>query len=305
MRSVLIGLVAASFSFATPLHAADICEAVALRAVAALEDASSFLRPGEMDGAVTQYRVNKKTGEDSLCSHGGYCYPVHVIENGQKVEVLRLTNCKIGTRVVFDDPDDVLYAVDVIRSAVSPESLKIDDVDNRLLELVLCSACAGNAAYNYVTKPYSQCAQIAKEALEGNPDAVSALNNNSSDYCSPAMPPNAPLAGAPSFNCRRAKSADEIIVCHDPHLARMDVNLAGLYVGLRSVANVRELKQLDSDQLKWMRRRQTCGWDAKCIAAAYIGRMLYLHKNRPVICGGPILQQPVGCDPGASFEMSD
>jgi hypothetical protein len=65
-------------------HAADICDAVALRDLAALEDPSSVLKRGEHDGAVSQYRINKKTGEASMCSHGGYCYPATITENGKR-----------------------------------------------------------------------------------------------------------------------------------------------------------------------------------------------------------------------------
>jgi hypothetical protein len=52
-------------------RAADICEAVALRDVPAKEDAKSILKRGEIDGAVTQYRVNKTTGDGVFRSHGG------------------------------------------------------------------------------------------------------------------------------------------------------------------------------------------------------------------------------------------
>ena len=167
---------------AAPARAADICEAVALRDIAALESPTSILRRGERDEAVTQYRVNKKTGEASFCSHGGSCYPASVTENGRKVEALRLTNCKVGTRDPYDDPDEVFYQLDVIRPLVDPVRLRVDDVDNRLLELGLCSACASNVAYFYVHSPASRCARLAGQALEGNPQALATLRDFP-DYC--------------------------------------------------------------------------------------------------------------------------
>jgi hypothetical protein len=100
----------------------------------------------------------------------GYCYPA---------SALRLTNCRIGhNRDRFEDEDS--YGLDVVRSAVSPHQLKIDDVDNRMLELGLCSACAGNAAYFYVNRPASRCAQIVRNALENDPGAISALRDSDS-----------------------------------------------------------------------------------------------------------------------------
>ena len=56
---------------------ADLCKAVALRDVAAVEAPNSVLPRGSYDDAVTQYRVNKQTGMTTFCSHGGYCYPTH------------------------------------------------------------------------------------------------------------------------------------------------------------------------------------------------------------------------------------
>ncbi len=165
------------------LQAADICGAVALRDVPAIENPSSILARGEHDTAITQYRVNKKTGLTSFCSHGGYCYPTHVFINGKKVEALRLTNCKIGKRDPYNDPDETFYTIDVDRSKNSTATLRYNDIDNRLLEMGLCSACAANAAELYIYKPNSRCAQLVKKTLEGNPTATEKLKEANTDYC--------------------------------------------------------------------------------------------------------------------------
>lgn len=72
--------------------AVDLCKAIALRDVAAIESPDLVLQRGEYDEAITQYRVNKHNGMTSFCSHGGYCYPTHVRVNGKRIEALRLTN---------------------------------------------------------------------------------------------------------------------------------------------------------------------------------------------------------------------
>jgi hypothetical protein len=155
---------------------ADLCKAIALRDVAAIEDPHSFLSRGAFDDAITQYRVNKITGMTSFCSHGGYCYPDYVRINGKKYPALRLVNCKIGGR--FDeDQEDVYYSIDVDRSKNSAAALRLDDLDNKFLEMGLCSACADNVARYYVEKPSSQCARLAKKALEGNHEAEEALRS--------------------------------------------------------------------------------------------------------------------------------
>jgi hypothetical protein len=160
---------------------ADLCKAVALRDVAAVEAPDSVLARGSYGDAVTQYRVNKQTGMTTFCSHGGYCYPTHVRVNGQKMEALRLINCKIGSRN-YEDKDEVFYSVDVVRSKNSVAELRLDDLDNKFLEMGLCSACAGNVAMFYVKKPASPCARLAKQALEGSPVATDKLRDFP-DYC--------------------------------------------------------------------------------------------------------------------------
>lgn len=161
---------------------ADLCKAIALRDVAAIESPDSVLQRGEYDEAVTQYRVNKHTGMTSFCSHGGYCYPSHVYVNGKKIEALRLTNCKIGKRDDYDDEDEIYYSVDVVRSKNTSDALRLDDLENRFLEMGLCGVCADNVAWLFVKKPSSRCSKLAKQALEGNPVATEKLVN-SPDYC--------------------------------------------------------------------------------------------------------------------------
>jgi hypothetical protein len=169
MRKYLLATVAAlAIVGSGSARAADICKAVALHDVPAVGNPSWILKRGAFDTAITGYHVNRQTGERTFCSHGGSCYPT---------ESLRLTNCKVGAHYETYDNEDI-YDVDVIRSAVSPRQLKMDDVDNRMLELGLCSACAGNAAYFYVNRPASNCARIIREALENNPNAIRALKEN-------------------------------------------------------------------------------------------------------------------------------
>jgi hypothetical protein len=97
------------------------------------------------------------------------------------VEALRLVNCKVGKRYE-EDKDEVYYSVDVVRSKNTAADLRLDDLDNKFLEMGLCSACADNVAMFYVKKPTSPCGRLAKQALEGNPVATDKLRSFP-DYC--------------------------------------------------------------------------------------------------------------------------
>jgi hypothetical protein len=164
----------------TGANAADICNATALRDVPALEDPTSILKKGEIDDSITQFRVNKMTGETSFCSHGGYCYPTHLQVGGDKLQALKMTNCSVGGQGTDDDQGFTSYEVIVNRSKIPPVQLRADDLDNRLRELGLCSACASNVASTSLGQIPD--AEVTRRALEGNPDALEILQGMP-DYC--------------------------------------------------------------------------------------------------------------------------
>lgn len=161
--------------------AADICNAVAEREVAAIEDADTVLQTGEALTAVTQYRIEKETGIPSLCSHGGYCYPTQVDVGGLRIEAMRLLNCSVLGRTEADG-EYIYYGLKPVRSAVSRPEQTYDALTNQLGELGLCSSCADNVAQYLLQKPASKCAQLARNALNGNQGAIDKLSQFP-DYC--------------------------------------------------------------------------------------------------------------------------
>lgn len=165
-------------------YAADICRATVMRDVAAIGSPESVLKKGQFDEDITQYQVDKATGQASFCSHGGYCYPERVEQNGDHLLALKLINCRVASKPVSALPDDdsITYEVLPIREKVSKPELRRDDLEKRFLQLGLCSSCADNVAQYYVAQPNSQCAVLAKRALEGDPDALKTLQEPPS-YC--------------------------------------------------------------------------------------------------------------------------
>lgn len=169
-----------ALSLLSTAQAADICEATVLHDVGATEDATSVLKKGETDTGISQYNVERKTGIANVCSHGGYCFPTSLLIGGKKVETLRLTNCMVGRKLTpFEDGFDT-YDLVVDRLKVSPERLEVDDADNRLLHLGLCSACAGNAAHAFVQEPGSRCGRLVAATLRGSKQALAHLRSDRS-----------------------------------------------------------------------------------------------------------------------------
>lgn len=175
MKIPTVAIVFALMASTAAANATDsICEAVAMHATSKTKDFPYALKRGDTIDAVAQYRLNKKTGVASICSHGGGCYPA---------KVLRLTNCRVDkSKSDFDDGDELYYGLDVIRSKVPPTVLRQNDVELKLLDLGMCNACADNAAAFYVKMPASRYAKLVRQALEGDPTAIEKLKD-APDYC--------------------------------------------------------------------------------------------------------------------------
>lgn len=94
--------------------------------------------------------------------------------------------------------------------------------------------------------------------------------------------PLAAQAGSPSFDCARANSRAERLICGDRELARMDVEATRVFhlVRDRDTLSEQRKKSLNDDRDQWMKVRDDC-WIAedfrRCIIASYATR---IHKLR-------------------------
>ncbi len=101
---------------------------------------------------------------------------------------------------------------------------------------------------------------------------------------SAAPAPVAPLTGPiiPSFNCARAESEAEKLVCADYGLAGLDNRLAEVYAA--ELAKPGAAKDLAAYQRGWVKERDDC-WKADdkklCVEESYRTRIAYLQINSP------------------------
>jgi uncharacterized protein len=84
---------------------------------------------------------------------------------------------------------------------------------------------------------------------------------------------------AQSFNCQRARAADEIMICQDRRLSALDEQMSGRYGQIRNGLPGPERHALEAAQADWLRKRQQCGGDGACIAAAYRERIRELSQQ--------------------------
>lgn len=96
-----------------------------------------------------------------------------------------------GNMAVIEDWIDNGYVkrseVEAIKEALGMDGRSdigksYDYSKQRFLDMGLCSACADNVAQYYTRQPDSKCGKLAKQALEGNLDAIDELQSFP-DYC--------------------------------------------------------------------------------------------------------------------------
>jgi uncharacterized protein YecT (DUF1311 family) len=74
---------------------------------------------------------------------------------------------------------------------------------------------------------------------------------------------------SPSFNCRAARTSDELAICGNPALAALDQVMARIFNELRARLADSQLRSLVERQKSWLRKRAACGARIKCIQDAY------------------------------------
>jgi uncharacterized protein len=84
------------------------------------------------------------------------------------------------------------------------------------------------------------------------------------------------LAANPSFDCAKASSDVEKLICSDAELAGLDRSLAGLYGTLLKHTPASEQKMLKAEQRGWVKGRDEC-WKSDdlrgCVASEYRTRI--------------------------------
>lgn len=87
------------------------------------------------------------------------------------------------------------------------------------------------------------------------------------------------LAQAASFDCTKAGTAQEKLICNASNLSKADEDLASLYAGQMAKLTPFNQVELKKSQRSWIAfREKACGQDASCLAAQYEARSNFLKK---------------------------
>jgi hypothetical protein len=99
---------------------------------------------------------------------------------------------------------------------------------------------------------------------------------------SPATPssPAVATAAGPAFNCRFAKSTDEIAVCNSGTLSALDRQLNTAYNALIASLTTDQQKRLSQEENNWRQLRLGCRGSVSCLTTAYELRIQQLQNWR-------------------------
>jgi uncharacterized protein len=86
---------------------------------------------------------------------------------------------------------------------------------------------------------------------------------------------------AASFDCAKAATATEHAICDNPQLSQLDDQTAGIYYTLISNGSLTpaQVKQVKSEQAKFLSRRNSCGAGYDCLIDAYTSQIMYLKAT--------------------------
>jgi uncharacterized protein len=91
-----------------------------------------------------------------------------------------------------------------------------------------------------------------------------------------AMPSSAEAA---SFDCGKAKTADELAICKSQILSDLDTQMATLYGVRMQIPMLMGAKGAAQDEQRaFLAQRGACGGNAACIQPAYLNRIAVLNQ---------------------------
>jgi uncharacterized protein len=86
--------------------------------------------------------------------------------------------------------------------------------------------------------------------------------------------------GAQSFDCAKAQTRIEKMICGDRSIADLDENLGRYYAAARA-GNARAASCLQADQTAWLKSKRDACADASCVKSAYLNRLAELDPLQP------------------------
>ena len=98
-------------------------------------------------------------------------------------------------------------------------------------------------------------------------------------FFAPVLSMASTQAYAQSFNCAKASTPDEQVICQNSYLAGLDEQMASLYSELRAYMSAPRKDALRNTQRTWLNSRKRCGYSEDCITGHYTDRIAALQSS--------------------------
>jgi len=100
----------------------------------------------------------------------------------------------------------------------------------------------------------------------------------------------------PSFDCRKAKHADELAICRSNKLSHQDRTMARLFREIQACSAMGSRGANLDDQFLWIKRRARCGGNVACLGKLYDQRIAQFAPRARIArdylareeCPGPV-----------------
>lgn len=98
----------------------------------------------------------------------------------------------------------------------------------------------------------------------------------------------------PSFDCRKASTDTEFLICDSRNLSRLDSEMAELFYFVLDEARGRRARLIRRQQADWLAMRDSCGASRRCVRQAYNERIGELSVMADDAGGGhgPVVGNP-------------
>jgi hypothetical protein len=123
--------------------------------------------------------------------------------------------------------------------------------------------------------PAPQAAAPAPDQATSTPSAALPAAPAPEAALLPDVPPDTPVA--PSFDCTKASTANEVSICRFPGLARKDLELSSKYKLL--YAETTDKQSLKAAQTHWIKLRDICNGNDPCLGSAYDQRIREIDQQ--------------------------
>jgi len=127
------------------------------------------------------------------------------------------------------------------------------------------------------SKPIAESSPVQATLPSPKPNPEPLPSTMPSSLSTSIAPQNNNTAFAPSFDCKKATSGQDRMVCEDRELSSLDVELNILYSKARENSSDKNI--LKAEQLDWFKYSRNSCSDASCLKNSYKKRIAQLSNK--------------------------